>query len=265
MVEESPKREEPNIAELVQKKLMEIIPQITKQVTESVESTISKSQIKSEVKSEVPPPVPNSGVVHERVTCDGCQKFPIIGNRYKCIICHDFDFCEECESKGTHPHAFLKIRRPEQAPKVLVASMEDEREGIEINGNFIDGGMIKNLISTYAPKLPHCVNKFLKKMNFPHPEQPKPAEEVPKPKTECPPQFNFSDFEIPKKTEQKPVEVPKKEEKKSTPEDDETRQMKLAYDLEQLFEADYFAMMKFVKQNPTLSLEELAEKYVSRC
>lgn len=51
-------------------------------------------------------------VIHHGVFCDGCNKHPISGIRYKCSVCPDFDFCEECESKTEHPHNFLKIRKP---------------------------------------------------------------------------------------------------------------------------------------------------------
>lgn len=30
---------------------------------------------------------------HNRVACDGCSVDPIVGIRYKCSVCKDFDFC----------------------------------------------------------------------------------------------------------------------------------------------------------------------------
>ena len=56
-------------------------------------------------------------VVHPGVICDGCNG-QIIGTRYKCTICNDFDFCEKCEEKnnGRHGHPLLKINNPEQCP-----------------------------------------------------------------------------------------------------------------------------------------------------
>lgn len=50
--------------------------------------------------------------VHEGVVCDGCNRNPIRGDRFKCSICPDFDLCSECESKGVHPvdHPMVKIR-----------------------------------------------------------------------------------------------------------------------------------------------------------
>merc|ERR1719436_1500528 len=42
-------------------------------------------------------------VLHKGITCDICDEKPIIGVRYKCMVCPDFDMCQECKAKGTHP------------------------------------------------------------------------------------------------------------------------------------------------------------------
>ena len=43
---------------------------------------------------------------------------PIVGNRFKCSICDNFDFCEKCENlnKDKHLHPFIKIYSPQVAP-----------------------------------------------------------------------------------------------------------------------------------------------------
>merc|ERR1712107_822088 len=51
--------------------------------------------------------------VHYGVTCDGCENKPITGNRYKCVVCDDYDLCESCEVAGRHPgHNMIKITQP---------------------------------------------------------------------------------------------------------------------------------------------------------
>jgi hypothetical protein len=50
-------------------------------------------------------------VIHYGVRCNGCYTNPIIGFRYKCTICPDFDYCEECESTKEHPHDFIKMKK----------------------------------------------------------------------------------------------------------------------------------------------------------
>merc|ERR1712047_202813 len=50
---------------------------------------------------------------HFGVTCDGCQG-PVIGFRYKCVKCPDYDLCGKCEAKGFHPgHNMMRIATPE--------------------------------------------------------------------------------------------------------------------------------------------------------
>jgi len=59
---------------------------------------------------------PNNESVHWRVQCDGCNAFPIVGNRFKCEGCEDFDFCSKCHEKlkQFHPkeHSFKLIEKP---------------------------------------------------------------------------------------------------------------------------------------------------------
>lgn len=55
-----------------------------------------------------------SAHIHKGVACDGCNAYPIVGNRYKCSVCDDFDLCEACESLGKHPanHPLIKHKVP---------------------------------------------------------------------------------------------------------------------------------------------------------
>ena len=68
--------------------------------------------------------------IHHGYICDGCEKAPIVGNRYKCIVCKDFDYCEECEEKfrDQHKHPFLKIYKPSMDPISLKCVIPDIKE-----------------------------------------------------------------------------------------------------------------------------------------
>ena len=57
----------------------------------------------------------NEKPVHEGIFCDGCGCKDIVGCRYKCAVCQNFDYCEECEEKLSekHLHPFIKIYNPE--------------------------------------------------------------------------------------------------------------------------------------------------------
>ena len=49
--------------------------------------------------------------IHRFARCDGCGMHPLIGKRYKCKICPNFDYCEKCleKNKETHHHEFINI------------------------------------------------------------------------------------------------------------------------------------------------------------
>ena len=51
--------------------------------------------------------------VHNSSICDGCHCYPIIGNRYRCKVCPDFDYCENCKEKFgmNHGHPFEEITK----------------------------------------------------------------------------------------------------------------------------------------------------------
>ena len=49
-------------------------------------------------------------VIHKNIFCDICKnnkKF-IEGIRYKCLICEDFDLCQNCEKLNIHSHTMIK-------------------------------------------------------------------------------------------------------------------------------------------------------------
>ena len=55
---------------------------------------------------------PSSVEIHNGCICNGCGEFPIVGIRYKCVDCKDFDYCQSCyeEKKFIHAHPFYKLR-----------------------------------------------------------------------------------------------------------------------------------------------------------
>jgi len=49
---------------------------------------------------------------HPGITCDVCSG-KIIGFRFKCLVCPDYDLCEKCSAMGKHPeHNMIKITKP---------------------------------------------------------------------------------------------------------------------------------------------------------
>merc|ERR1719400_31724 len=58
---------------------------------------------------EYPAKTDTGKVIHFGVECDLCGQYPIIGDRYKCTICSDWDCCTECEPK--HDHPLIKFKK----------------------------------------------------------------------------------------------------------------------------------------------------------
>jgi hypothetical protein len=53
-------------------------------------------------------------VVHVGVECDTCGMCPIVGPRFKCAVCPDFDLCTACDASDNHgEHPVVKMRKPQ--------------------------------------------------------------------------------------------------------------------------------------------------------
>jgi hypothetical protein len=80
--------------------------QLQKQVAQ-----LSRPQVQPVSQPLFPAPLPpNSAVVHEGVSCDACNAAPLVGARYKCLVCVNYDSCQSCELSrrlpaGPTPHS----------------------------------------------------------------------------------------------------------------------------------------------------------------
>lgn len=93
-----------------------IVKDVSKQTEKALKKTLSRS-------SSLTPDIEfkfcnvkgsSDTVIHKGITCDHCD-LEIVGVRYKCGNCPDFDLCEKCESSEfVHDptHVFLKLRKP---------------------------------------------------------------------------------------------------------------------------------------------------------
>ncbi|KGL74834.1 Sequestosome-1, partial [Tinamus guttatus] len=55
---------------------------------------------------------PPRDMVHPNVICDGCDG-PVVGARFKCTVCPDYDLCSTCENKGIHKeHNMVMFQSP---------------------------------------------------------------------------------------------------------------------------------------------------------
>ncbi len=82
-------------------------------------------------------------IEHKGIKCEQCFKEPIIGFRYKCSECNNYNLCEDCEEKnsvsGNHPHDFIKIRKEQKNNTTIIINQNEEEENnIQINQDTIN-------------------------------------------------------------------------------------------------------------------------------
>lgn len=55
---------------------------------------------------------------HEHVSCNSCGLVGMLGDRFKCRHCNDFDLCSGCYNGGAHDsdHSFMKLERAGMPP-----------------------------------------------------------------------------------------------------------------------------------------------------
>ncbi|EGR26986.1 zinc ZZ type family protein, putative [Ichthyophthirius multifiliis] len=135
------------IKEIVNMEIKQQIPKIIQQIkNELQEKNKEQKQPTDEQKALEKSIILEKQAIHSGFTCDGCETNPILGVRYKCYVCPDYDLCEKCEAKEIHNHhAFIKIKNPEQAPKVFVSLDVDEQSLQFLNQQFSNGQSVVDI------------------------------------------------------------------------------------------------------------------------
>lgn len=59
---------------------------------------------------KLPPPTSDE-FEWSNVSCDGCSMLPLLGQRYYCPTCGDYDLCSICAKKG-HEHSLDIMPQP---------------------------------------------------------------------------------------------------------------------------------------------------------
>ena len=86
-------------------------------------------------------------IEHKGIKCEQCFKEPIIGFRYKCSECQNYNLCEVCEEKnsvtGNHLHDFIKIRKEQKNNNTTIINnnkiqTNEQNKDKEITINEID-------------------------------------------------------------------------------------------------------------------------------
>jgi len=71
--------------------------------------------------------------IHGNVICDGCNMNPLVGIRYKCGHCCNYDLCEQCVSIVNHnnDHVYARIVRPLSRGQPMCTILPPFQYGIE--------------------------------------------------------------------------------------------------------------------------------------
>jgi 5-carboxymethyl-2-hydroxymuconate isomerase len=114
-----PMIDEQNLEEMVEKIIEKNIIKIASMTSSALQSQSQEVSAEPEekmiMKCEEKPEAPEaSQIVHKTVKCNGCRAFPIVGLRWKCTVCKDYDLCESCEPVRDHIHCLIKIKYPGQ-------------------------------------------------------------------------------------------------------------------------------------------------------
>ncbi|KAL8694027.1 MAG: hypothetical protein Q9218_001265 [Villophora microphyllina] len=80
---------------------------------------------------------------HYNINCDGplCKDYHgyIVGDRYKCAVCHDTDFCAKCEALPKNPHnrthPLIKFRTPVRNVSVTTLGEKENGEQMAAMGD----------------------------------------------------------------------------------------------------------------------------------
>jgi len=66
-------------------------------------------------------------IVHIGFSCDGCDQTPIIGTRFKCNDCKNFDLCEKCHKTIVHEksHTFTAVNTKMEDQEIYQELMKE--------------------------------------------------------------------------------------------------------------------------------------------
>lgn len=135
------------------------------ELIQKLKETLNKSPDPADEKVALPQQSEEeNNSVHTNVRCDVCNMSPILGVRFKCTVCMNFDLCSKCEKSNIHSadHPLLKIKVPREISdpssgmdipspfqifKIPVSSGAPQSAGSSMHGvspNRKSGGRVKN-------------------------------------------------------------------------------------------------------------------------
>ena len=123
-IKDSNKNVDASTNEIIKKKLKELEDKLVEELYNNSMMEIEKSQIMNKNKN-LEKSQENIIRIHKGIICNKCGK-EIIGKRFKCVQCQNFNLCEICESNYNHDmsHIMLSIIYPIENEKELAMKLD---------------------------------------------------------------------------------------------------------------------------------------------
>jgi len=261
-IQEKKQRIQQHIAEKQARQKNELRAAVTEIIYEQL--PIIASLTKEFIQDNTLPQVPrteNNASVHRGVRCDGCRAFPIVGIRYKCYVCPDFDYCEKCEASKEHSHPFIKFKQPqEQRPHPFIKrgpcfERPDIRQFLDGVFNHVQMNEAQKLQEQPKVEVPEPVVQKVEEVVI---EEIKPEENNAEPAVVDSAEPLIEEVkpeEILPVVEEVLIEEVKPEEIKEKQYDAKT--LEKAQKLKEMFNLDMAYTLAFISQCPDMSIEEL--------
>lgn len=138
---------EERVTALVDERLQALLPCLKNQL-------LGKAEISQKL---------DNNQTHLGFTCKGCNTTPVVGIRYECPTCPNFNLCEVCEASIEHNHAMLKIKK--------VVSVEDQKP----KGNEFDRHFFKKLFKGHSSSSSGSIERKYHGHPHGHPHGPHPG------------------------------------------------------------------------------------------
>ena len=95
--------------------------------------------------------------IHIGFQCEKCKLSPIVGKRFKCTQCENFNICQKCEQEEFHSdHLLLQITTPDQDPILIISGKKNPK----YNSNYVNNYL------KYLPENLECIHENELKLNI---------------------------------------------------------------------------------------------------
>jgi len=103
-----------------------------------------KSQYQVELSKNSKFTMSNCNTIHYGIKCEKCNKNPIQGIRYKCVICDNYNLCELCEEVNSsekfhfQDHDFIRMRNERKSNQIPMQKLNNNNlnnENFNLFGN----------------------------------------------------------------------------------------------------------------------------------